>query len=752
MTKKKAVPAHVRRLRWLTVGVIGACYLESRFLAPVLGLVLGAAGLLFLRKREWRSEKRWCVLGASLILLWMGCYALLFLSPVRTYYGEKLEFSAVVTDYPAENRYNSSVPITFRPDHALPVHGIAYIHKKEVILPGDVLHLSAEIADPTGNSMDDAHYYRSQGVFFAAKKVDILSVERPAAIPVRFWHKTLRLRLKEQINGLFPDEMASFFTALLTGDQSELSDVLSDKLQRLGMRHIIAVSGLHIAFLTALFMKLPLPVQLREWISVPVLVGFCLVTGGRPSVFRAVVMGVCLLLAPTLRRESDPWSSMRAALFILLFLNPFCIEDVGLQLSFLSVSGILLFSRRIHEWLMEHSPKAEGKIGTTLKKRSSRTVAATLGALSLTMPLSALCFGRISLIAPLANLLTLWAVELGFAFGFLAAAFSFVLPGVGGILAVFARFFLGIVLFFVQLMTEMGYYAAITSDVFLYSLWLLALYAVLALLILRPRMRKHLRSVLIGLSVSLGLVLYFHRGFLLNGGLAVQVLDVEQGQSILALSENEAAAIDCGGYQAGTVLSAHMEDVGEYQLDLLVLTHLDSDHTNGLPVLMEEVRVKKILIPASQDAEKMEELLTLAASYDTEVEIVERDTVVPFGSASLQCFAPVEQEEGNNGGLSALIGQEGYSVLVTGDMDSKSEECFLERHDLTADALVVGHHGSASSTGQTLLEKVQPRTAVISVGKGNPYGHPSEKTLTRLEEAGCTVYRTDKDGTVTLKK
>ncbi len=684
------------------------------------------------------------------MLLWMGLYCLLFLSPVMTLYGETAELTATVTDYPTESRYALEIPIRCPMGGLFPVDGILTIDTEEEVLPGDILSLSARIDTPDRPSSRTPHYYRSQGVFFLARKAELRSVFRPDRIPLRFRLCTFRRDLKQRIFRLYPEEEAAFLTALLTGDQSELSDSMQNRLDRLGMRHIIAVSGMHIAFLMAILLKLPLPIQLRQLFCVPALIAFAMLTGGRPSVFRAVVMGLCVLLASFFRRDSDSWAALRLALILLLLHNPYAVEDVGLQLSFLSVAGILLFTRKAANFLMNTGRPGRTSLGKAWKRASAVNLATTIGALSLTLPLCAYQFGRISILAPLSNLLTLWAVELGFCFGALSVLSGFFLPGISELLAGLSHLFLRIVLLILQLLSELFPYQSLVSDVPLYLLWTAAVYGVFFLLRFRPQWRKRLRLLTAGLLLSLIGVLILHRAFLLSKGMAVQVLNVGQGQSIFCLSEDKAAAIDCGGYRAGETLSAHMEAAGEFRLNWLLVTHPDEDHIDGLPVLLEEAAVDTILLPPWEE-EKVDEIRSLAECYGTEVVIVEEDTVLPLGTGELVCFAPVG-EEGNNAGLSALVRDEDFSVLITGDMDEETEERLLAGHSLTADALVVGHHGSASSTGEVLLEAVQPKTAVISVGKGNSYGHPSEKVLTRLTKSGCVIRRTDRDGTITLKK
>lgn len=752
MKKKKKLPAYLLRLRWFYGGVIAAALVTCRYLTPVLALPMGIAFLILFRKERHRGHPAWGALGAAVLLMWMGVYTLLFLTPVMTLYGQTVELTATVTDYPTENRFSLTVPVSFRPENGLPVKGIAYLNTEEVLLPGDTVRFSATLDDPNDTSSDTPHYYRSVGVFFVAQKSKIVEIKHKKSIPLRFWPEQLRLCLNRRIMLLFDGETADFFRALLTGDQSALSDRMRARLNRLGMRHILAVSGLHIGFLTALVLLLPLPIQLRQGFAVVLLVMFCLMTGARPSVVRAVVMAACVLLASFLQRDSDPWTSMGAALLILLLRNPFSIEDVGLQLSFLSVVGILLFTGPILEWMLSHLPEPKKKVVNALRIYICGSFSVTLGALFLTLPLIGGCYGVFSVIAPVTNLLTLWAVELGFIFGALSVAISFVSMPLGMLLALPARFFLGYVLLVIQLFTELGNHAAVTKDVFLFCVWLLAGYGYITAAWWDERLRKYKKQAISLLALGLLSVFILHQATLLSSGLAVEVLDVGQGQSILCLSEQEAAAIDCGGVGAGASLAAHMEDVGEYQLDLLVLTHLDSDHINGLPVLLDEVTVKAIWIPESEE-DKMQEISALTEEYEVEVRTIRKDSTFSFGTASLQCFAPVwkDKEKDNDMGLSVLVEKEDFSFLITGDMDIKTEEKLIKRHPIHADVLVVGHHGSATSTGNALLEQVAPKRAIISVGKGNSYGHPAEDTLVRLIEAGCVIQRTDVDGTVVVK-
>ncbi len=422
-----------------------------------------------------------------------------------------------------------------------------------------------------------------------------------------------------------------------------------------------------------------------------------------------------------------------------------------MQLSFTAVAGIFLVTQRLNQWMLNHGPMPTGKIGKGVKSWVCGCVSVTAGATVLTLPISVYYFETISLIAPLANLLVLWSVTLLFGGGLLTLGLSFLsLPlarlAALPVKALFAYFF-GVV----DALSRLPY-SSLTSHTASYCLWLAAVYAVLLLLAFRPRWRKRAGWCFVGLLTLLVVLIFCNRTSLTTGGLTVQVLDVGQGQSVLFLSQQEAVAVDCGGDDAGNVLADALGDVGESELELLMLTHFDSDHIDGVEQLLERVTVDFIAVPdIEDDSGHWAEIEALAAAYQVELIKVTEDTTVSFGSAEIEIFAPVTQDDDNNGGLSALVWEGDFEVLLTGDMDSETELLLAEEQNLSAvDVLVVGHHGSRYSTGEEFLGIVQPETAIISVGANNSYGHPTQETLERLAAAGCTVYRTDLQGNVTV--
>jgi competence protein ComEC len=234
--------------------------------------------------------------------------------------------------------------------------------------------------------------------------------------------------------------------------------------------------------------------------------------------------------------------------------------------------------------------------------------------------------------------------------------------------------------------------------------------------------------------------------------LTVTALNVGQGASTAFLSGNQAALVDCGGNEsrsAGDIAADYFATVGRGRLDLLVLTY-DDDHVNGLEQLFARMEVTTLWGPDSP-SDAMDRVLALAEAAGTQVLLLdEAQETLSFGQGTLTLYPPLGSGTSNESGLFVRCAVGSFDALVTGDADAYVER-MLVKYDALPDIelYLVGHHGSKYSTGQDLLAALAPELAVISVGY-NSYGHPAQETLDRLAAAGTTVYRTDRDGEVTV--
>ena len=215
--------------------------------------------------------------------------------------------------------------------------------------------------------------------------------------------------------------------------------------------------------------------------------------------------------------------------------------------------------------------------------------------------------------------------------------------------------------------------------------------------------------------------------------------------------------VDCGGSsgaQAAQKAAAYLASMGQNRLDVLILTHYDSDHTGGVAALLERISVGLIIGPDyDEESEEYTAIRAAADKTDTDfITITNHSAEITIGAGTLTILPPVSYTNGNNASLSIVGSFQDYDILITGDMDTAAEHLLVKQYELSEiDLLIAGHHGAASSTGEELLQATEPAVVVVSVGENN-YGHPSTQTLARVSAVGASVYRTDVDGTITIRR
>ena len=752
----------MRKLCTFALSCAGAMFaavclpLQEWLLPAALISILAAAAALFLRG-DRRLRVALIALGLAAGFVWTAVYDLIFYAPARWLADTQGTFTATVTTYPTATRYGCSVQAALHTGRGPDVGTLIYAPAEgfSALVPGDRITFSAQLrlADTSYGEQTDT--YRARGIYLIAN-----AQERPQSVSggssPRFWPVLVAQALKESVGICFDTDTAPLITALITGDKSALPGGLYSALQRTGLAHTVAVSGLHVSFLAGL--AVTLLGQYRRRTAVAVLVLLCFfaaLTGGTPSVIRAVILQVLLLLAPLAGREYDRATALSAGLLILLLWRPYTVASVSLQLSFSSVAGIYLISGSLYQRLAARLPRGKelpARLAGGIGRFCAAGLSTTAGALLFTTPLTAYYFGTLSLIAPLSNLLCLWAVSLAFLGGLFTALAGLVLPALGQGLALLTRLPALYLTRTAGLLSRFPF-ASVSLEGLYLPLWLLLVYTVTVLCLLRPRsVRPAIPLAACAAALCAALVCTSLTGA--GGTVLVSVLDVGQGQSVLIRSQGRTALVDCGGggpSDPGDVAADEVQRLGASRLDLLILTHCHADHAGGVPQLFSRLAVDTLLLPQAATEEEgalRSEILTLALESGTRVVETDSDLSVDLGQAQLTVFAPLGSGTTNEAGLSVLCTTQAFSALITGDMDAQVEGALLEHTALPQlDLLVVGHHGSAASTSHALLQALRPEYAVISVGY-NTYGHPSDQVLARLWQAGCAIYRTDWMGTV----
>ena len=751
-----------------TAGVLGSVLLLPREALLPLGTLCALAALLcFIALRGAAVRRRWyavlCCAGAAAGLLWSLAYARLFLEPARALDNRTAVLSGTVLEWPRETDYGSSVLLRADLEGGGSAVTLLYIGAENMDLrPGDRISTVARcrLADRSAGG-EEITYYTAKGIFLTATAYGDLALTRPGRVPLHCLPAFLSKALKEGIDAAFPPDTVPIVEAVVTGSREALSDSYTSSLQRTGLAHTVAVSGMHLSFLAgALSMLLRKNRRRAALVILPVILLFTLVAGSTPSVVRSAVMVALLQLAPLLGRERDDFTALGAAALLLLVQNPYAAAGVGLQLSFASVAGILLFSGDIQERLLARLrlKKADKLSPRRLYNAAVRFIvsvfSATLGALVFTTPLCAVYFDKVSLIAPLANLLTLWAVAAVFCGGLAAGALGALCLPAGRLAAwaavPFARY-LGAV---VPALSKIPF-AAIPSGTVYAMLWLLLVYLVLALALVLPGKKRIVIPTACCVSALCAALLFTNLTFR-AGAMQVWVLDVGQGQSVLIRAGEGLVLVDCGGdaYEnAGDIAADRIQALGRSTLDLLVISHYHADHANGIPELLDRIGVKEIALPdVEEDSVLRRRILEQAGTRGIPVRFVREDAVLELGAdTALTLYPPLGEGSTNELGLTVLCSAGDFDVLLTGDMGASVEKLLVEYASLPdVELMVAGHHGSRYANSRLLLETVRPDTAVFSVGEDNEYGHPAQETIDRFVQIGADLYRTDRMGTVTV--
>ncbi|HPE15911.1 MAG TPA: DNA internalization-related competence protein ComEC/Rec2 [Oscillospiraceae bacterium] len=754
----------MRKLLTFAAGFAAAALLSWYFVPETwlpylaaLGAALGFFGLL--RRGDARLRAFLAAAGLAVGFFWCFGYDALVVRPAAAHAGYEGEVVLTARDYPAETENGRWLDALLRGEDGRACRVLVFLRGDgPEIRPGDTVTLTLRLYRAEGA------YYAARGVFLRGYADGGCEVEPRAALPLRYLPAESAHLLKTGLEAVLGEDASALTEALVLGDRGALTDETESAFARSGLAHVMSVSGLHVCFLIwMLAFALGRHKRRTALICIPLAILFAGMAGFPPSASRAVVMNLCFLVAPLVGREGDGPTELSAAALLILLVNPCAAAGVGFQLSFAATAGILLVSAPIYGHVRPHLPKPRG---SGLRPDLSRgamnwlasTLALTLGAMLFATPLVALYFGYFSLVGILANLLLLWLFAATFALGLVTGAAAAVWLPLGRFLAAPTGVFAGALSWIVGKLGGLTFAALDLANAY-YAAWLVLCYALLLVWIFWPRRapRRRMPPVwppLLCAACALALALALSWGAERYAALTVRVLDVGQGQSVALTSQGACAVVDCGGSaaeNAGDTAADTLAGVGEGTVDLLLLTHFHSDHTNGVAELFARMDVVAVALPVGLENEAGD-VLALAREEGSAVYWIDEITVFPLGEASLTVCPPLGGGDENERGLSVLCTAGDYDALITGDMGGEVERLLLERMDLPdIELLVVGHHGSRTSTTAELLEALKPETAVISVGADNSYGHPNGATLLRLAEAGCAVYRTDENGTVTIR-
>lgn len=732
--------------------VVGVYWFNGFWLLLLAAGCLSAAIPLFCVRLKCTRLMAMILAGCVAGFAWNWTYDSFYLSDARNYDGKTVQTQIEIVDYCYETDYG--VAAEGRTDLAGNSYRvIVYLDSYEQLQPGDRATGSFRLRYTANGGEKAPTYHQGKGIFLLAYAEGNLQYDLADEIPSQYFAARMRNWLVLQMDAMFPEDTVGFVRALLLGDSSKLSYEVDSDFRVSGIRHMIAVSGMHVSILFSVVYLFGGRNRLVGFfLGVPLLFVFAALSGFTPSVIRACIMQALMLLSLLVNKEYDPPTALAFSALTMLAINPLTITSVGFQLSVACQIGMFLFCGPIQEYLYKWKLFSVAK-GSSIRARLTRwfvgSVSVSVSVLIPTAPLCAYYFEMVSIVSILTNLLTMWVVTIIFYGILLCCAVGAIWLPLGKALAWAISWLMRYVMLAAKWLARMPLSAVFTESVYVIG-WLVLCYVLLLVFFLAKK--KYTGILIACLCASLSVAVMAAWAEPRTDSFRFTVLDVGQGQCLLLQNGSKTYVIDCGSDQpkkaadrAAAVLRSH----GVYKLDGLILTHYDSDHANAAQYLLYRIPAETLYLPVTDDLEGM---AVFAQQYSDSIEWITRDTQITDGDLQISLWPATEYTSSNESSMCVLCQVDNCDILITGDRLHSGERALLEDHELPdLEILVLGHHGSKNATSLELLKATMPDAAVISVGQDNRYGHPSPETLNRLLLFGCYIYRTDQMGTVIFK-
>lgn len=572
------------------------------------------------------------------------------------------------------------------------------------------------------------------------------------------WLNQQRFSVEQRITQYFPQSIQAEAKALLIGDQQQVTVEQQQSYQKLGITHLFAISGLHIALLSFFFQQLLLRLHVRrehvQLLLLFILPTYAVIAGGTPSVWRSVITVLLLLVLRWIAVELTLESAISLCFLLFVTINPLVIYQVGFQLSFLAALAIILSLTYLAQ----------------LKSWIASSLWITISCQLIVSPLLLYHFYEISLSSFAMNLIF---VPL---FSYIILPINIILLIVsflpGPLFSIIVSFYVpcrGLLTIILQWLQHIPYQMWNPGRP---SVILLSGLLVVVIAFFYAMENGYFKRTMVILLVMY--CLFLNQAVAHHSDLRISFISVGQGDCTLIELPNQKQVymIDSGGllrfeqsawekkkqdYEVGRqIVVPYLKGRGIKRIDKLILTHADADHVEGAEEVMKQITVSEINIsPSSSGKAVMQDILQQSALNKVPIKEKLAGEQWRDGELSMQYIMPRDlQYEGNNDSIVVVVNYQGYRIIIPGDLEvSGEEEILTATPELVRNATILkaGHHGSKTSTSSAWLQQINPKLVIYSTGKNNRYHHPAKEVTERVDALAIPSFNTAEVGTIQMR-
>lgn len=594
---------------------------------------------------------------------------------------------------------------------------------------GDIVYIKTEELEINNNTVENTFNYRKylyNNKIFHVLKINYIEKVKD--------NKNIFYKIKNNLikNSFKLEKSYPYINGLIFGKDDYINDDVTTSFRNIGISHLFAISGTHVSIfvliLNNILKRLKIYEEKRCIIIILFLLFYMFLTSYPMSVLRSCIFTILLTINKRFYFFIKPQNLLYLTLAIILFINPLYIYNLGLQLSFsISLSLILM-----------------GEYINSFKKNIGKSFCISFISFIVSFPIVINNFYEVNFLSIIYNLffvpfITMLILPL--------TLISFIFPFLDNILHIFIFILENLTLFLSKISALKLTFCKVNFVIF-------CLYYVLIIFCLFY-LKKGKKSVVFFLLI----VIIIHSNIKFINNDYVMFMDVNQGDSTLIVVNKKVTLIDTGGilqlnndkYDYNITNNRtipYLKSKGIKKIDNLILTHGDADHMGDAINIVENIKVNKVIFNCGSYNNLEKNLIKTLEKKKIKYYSCINELNIDNNKLYFLQTKEYDNENDNSNVIYTKIN--GYKFLFMGDAGIVKEKDILEKYNMSnIDVLKVGHHGSKTSSSKKLIDEINPKYGVISVGKNNKYGHPNKEILNTLSNS--KIYRTDEDGSIMFK-